>query len=239
MQDLSMATGTTESDRYEIYQLAQGKGFIHTPDGKFNIDRETYLEFNRLFAELRKEGIVPPANVTAGHKQYDPQLDLFMNGTILIQREYSAAFPTFESVHPGQFAMMPVPSAKGPGGFLLPSQFFTVSSESKYLDEAKTFIDWFVNDKVAGQTLQMVRGVPVSKPVLDDLMPSLGDDAKAQIDIINRIAQNANPFTSRPKGYGTWTDEWTKVSQAVAFEKMTPEEAYDELKKKWDEIIKL
>ncbi|WP_276358105.1 ABC transporter substrate-binding protein [Cohnella caldifontis] len=239
MADLSMATGTTESDKYEIYQLAKGKGFIHTPDGKFNIDRDTYLEFNKLFSDLRKEGVVPPANVTAGHKQYDPQLDLFMNGTILVQRDYSAGFPTFEGVHPGQYAMMPVPSAANPGGFMLPSQFFTVSKESKYLDEDKKFIEWFVNDKEAGQTLKLARGVPVSKPVLDDLAPSLDASAKAQIDIIDRIAPTANPFTSRPKGFGTWTDEWTRISQAVAFDKMAPEKAYDELKKKWDEIIKL
>jgi len=238
MMDLSMATGTTESDKYEIYQLAKGKGFIHTPDGKFNIDRDTYLEFNKLFSDLRKEGIVPPANVTAGHKQYDPQLDLFMNGTILVQREYSAAFPTFESVHPGQFTMSPVPSDSNPGGFLLPSQFFTVSEESAHLDEAKKFIDWFVNDKEAGQTLQLVRGVPVSKPVLDDLAPNLDTAAQAQIDIIDRVAMNANPFSSRPKGYGTWTDEWTRVSQAVAFDKLSPEEAFEELKRKWDEIIR-
>ncbi|MBB6734728.1 ABC transporter substrate-binding protein [Cohnella zeiphila] len=239
MMDLSMATGTTESDKYEIYQLAQGKGFIHTPDGKFNIDRDTYLAFNKLFADLRKEGVVPPADVTAGHKQYDPQLDLFMNGTILVQRDYSAGFPNFESVHPGQYAMAPVPSASNAGGFMLPSQFFTVSKASKHPDEAKKFIDWFVNDKEAGRTLTLARGVPVSKPVLDDLTPTLDSSAKAQIDIIDRVAPDANPFSSRPKGFGAWTDEWTKISQAVAFDKMTPEQAYDELKKKWDEIVKL
>ncbi|MCC3372010.1 ABC transporter substrate-binding protein [Cohnella sp. REN36] len=239
MMDLSMATGTTESDKYEIYQLAYGKGFIHTPDGKFNIDRDTYIQFNKLFADLRNEGIVPPANVTAGHKQNDPQLDLFMNGTILVQREYAAAFPNFESVHPGQFAMTLVPSASNAGGFMLPSQFFTVSQNSKYPDEARKFIEWFVNDKEAGRALTLARGVPVSKPVLDDLSQTLDATAQMQIDIIDRVATDANSFSSRPKGYGAWTDEWTKISQAVAFDKMAPEKAYDELKKKWDEIIKL
>jgi len=239
MSDLSMATGTTESDKYEIYQLAQGKGLIHTPDGKFNIDKETYIQFSRLFADLRKEGIVPPANITAGHKQYDPQLDLFMNGSVLVQREYSASFPTFESVHSGQYAMTRVPSASNSGGFILPSQFFTISKNSQSQDEAKAFIEWFVNDKEAGRALMLARGVPVAKPVLEDLQSSLDETAKAQIEIIDRIATDANPFSSRPKGYGAWTDEWTKISQAVAFDKMTPEKAYDELKKKWDEIIKL
>jgi len=239
MGDLSMATGTTESDKYEIYQLAQGKGFIHTPDGKFNIDKETYVQFNQLFADLRQEGVVPPANLTAGHKQYDPQLDLFMNGSILVQREYSAAYPTFESVHAGQYAMTRVPSASQTGGFMLPSQFFTVSKNTKSAEEAKSFIEWFVNDQEAGRALMLARGVPVAQPVLEDLQSSLDETAKAQIEIIDRIAPDANPFSSRPKGFGAWTDEWTKISQAVAFDKMTPEKAYDELKKKWDEIIKL
>ncbi|WP_165972411.1 ABC transporter substrate-binding protein [Paenibacillus piri] len=238
MQDLSIATGTSESDKYEMYQLAQGKGYIHTAEGKFNIDKDTYVAFNKLFADLRKEGIVPPADVTAGHKQYDPKLDNFLNGTILIQREYAAAFPAFDSVHPGQYAMTVVPHAKQSGAFLLPSQFFTISKDSKNSEAAIKFLDWFVNDKEAGKSLNLVRGVPVAKPVLDTLLPDLKDADKAQVDIINRTAPEANPFSSRPKGYGTWTDEWTKISQTVAFGKMTPEQGFDELKKKWDEIIK-
>ncbi|MFD0681127.1 MULTISPECIES: ABC transporter substrate-binding protein [unclassified Paenibacillus] len=238
MQDLSIATGTAESDKYEIYQLAQGKGFVHTADGKFNIDRDTYIAFNKLFADLRREGIVPPPDVTAGHKQYDPKLDNFLNGTVLVQRDYAAGFPAFDSVHPGQYAMTLVPYAKQSGAFLLPSQFFTVSKDSKSLDDAKKFVDWFVNDKEAGQTLNLVRGVPVSKPVMDVLLPALKESDKAQADIINRTMPQANAFSSRPKGYGTWTDEWMKISQAVGFGKMTPEQGYDELKKKWDELIK-
>jgi multiple sugar transport system substrate-binding protein len=238
MMDYSVASGTAESDKYETYQLAQGKGFIHTAEGKFNIDKETYIAFNKLFADLRKEGIVPPADVSAGHKQYDPKLDNFLNGTILIQRDYAAGFPAFESIHPGQYAMTVVPHAKQSGAFLLPSQFFTISKDSKNAEEAKKFLDWFVNDKEAGKSLSLVRGVPVSKPVLDTLLPDLKEGDKAQVDIINRTAPDSNMFASRPKGYGTWTDEWTKVSQAIGFGKTTPEQGFDELKKKWDEIVK-
>lgn len=239
MQDLSIATGTTESDKYEIYQLAKGKGFLHTPDGKFNIDKETYIEFNNLFADFRKEGIVPPADVSVGHKQYDPQLDLFINGTILIQRDYSASFGAFDSVKPGQFAMMPVPRAEQSGSFILPSQFFAISENSKNKEQAKAFVNWFVNDLEAGRTLNLVRGVPVSSPVLDDLAGSLDASSAAQVDIINRTSEVAQPFSSRPKGYGAWTDEWTKISQSVGFGKTAPEAAYDQLKRQWDEIIKL
>lgn len=239
LQDLSIATGTTESDKYEIYQLAKGKGFIHTPDGKFNIDRDTYIEFNNLFADLRKEGIVPPADVSAGHKQYDPQLDIFINGTVLLQREYSASFGAFESVKSGQFAMTLVPGAEEPGSFMLPSQFFAISENSNNKDQAKEFLNWFVNDVEVGRKLSLVRGVPVSSAVLDDLGDSLDVSSAAQVDIINRTAEVAQPFSSRPKGYGAWTDEWTKISQAVGFGKTTPEEAYDQLKKHWDEIVKL
>lgn len=239
MQDLSIATGTTESDKYEIYQLAYGKGFLHTPDGQFSIDKETYIQFNELFAQLRDEGIVPPADVTAGHKQYDPMLDNFLNGTILIQRDYAAGFPAFDSVNPGQYAMTLVPHALESGGFLLPSQFFTISKDTANLEAAKSLINWFINDLSAGQTLGLVRGVPVSSDVLKDLESSLSEADLAQVDIISKTAPEAQAFSSRPKGYGAWTDEWMKISQAVGFGRMTPEEGYDELKKKWDEIIKL
>lgn len=239
LQDLSIATGTTESDKYEIFQLAYGKGFLHTPDGQFSIDKDTYIAFNELFAELREEGIVPPADVTAGHKQYDPMLDNFLNGTVLVQRDYAAGFPAFDSVHPDQYAMTLVPHALQSGGFLLPSQFFTISKSTEHLEEAQSFIDWFVNDVTVGKVLDLVRGVPVSSIVLEELETSLSSSDLAQVEVIDKVAPEANAFSSRPKGYGAWTDEWTKISQAVGFGMMTPEEAYEELKKKWDEIIQL
>ena len=50
---------------YTAYQLSQGKGYPITVDGKFNVDKETYLAYLKKYAELRAEGIVPPPEISA------------------------------------------------------------------------------------------------------------------------------------------------------------------------------
>jgi multiple sugar transport system substrate-binding protein len=237
-EDMSVAVANGESSKYEIYQLSQGKGFLHTPDGKFNIDKDTFVEFENKFAELRKEGLVPPADVSVGHKQFDPQLDNLVNGNVLMIQSFSAVLSGYDGAKPGQFALAPVPSAKQSGGYLVPSQFFAVSNDSKNKEEAAKFISWFVNDEQAGDALKFVRGPQVAGNVLAALSPNLNDVEKAQVNIIDTVGKDANPFTSRPKGFSAWTDEYTKVSQQIAFGRSTPEEAYDLLKKKYDEIVK-
>ncbi|XID91582.1 ABC transporter substrate-binding protein [Paenibacillaceae bacterium WGS1546] len=238
LEDFSISTITQESDKYEIYQLSKGKGFLTTEDGKFNIDRDTFVEFNNLFEDLRKEGLVPPADVTVAHKAGDPKLDNFLNGTTLIKRDYAAAFPSYNSVNPGQYAITVVPHAEHSGAWLVPTQFFAVSADTKHPDEAKAYIDWFINDKDAGAALGLSRGVVVNKSVLETLQETLSDQDKAQIDIIDRTAPVANQFPGRPQGYGVWTDEYAKVSQALGFGQIDPEKAFDQLKQKWDEIVK-
>lgn len=237
LQDLSVSIAGNETDKYEIYQLAQGKGLLHTPDGKFNIDKDTFVKFNQLFAELRKDGIVPPIDVTVANKENDPKLDNLLNGTIMIQRGYAASIGAIDGVKPGQFGLMVTPKAVKSGSFLLPAQFFAVSKESKYPEEAKKFIDWFVNDVEAGKILGLSRGPQVSKKVSEALTSTYTDVEKQQIDLIQKTAPIANEFNSRPKGYGSFAGEYNKISQQIGFGKITPEQGFDELKKKWQETV--
>lgn len=235
--DFSISTVIGESDKYEVYQLSHGKGFIHTPEGKFNIDKETYIEFNKLFASLRKEGLVPTSDVSVSHKQNDPKLDNLLNDTLLVNRAYSPYLPGVDGVKPGQYALTEVPHAEQSGGFVLPSQFFAISAHSKHIEESKLFIDWFVNNVEAGKILGFVNGPQVSKKVLGAIISNVEKTDKAQSDLIGLMAADAHPFSSRPKGYGNWSIEYAKVSQEIGFDKITPEEGYENLKEKWEEII--
>ncbi|MCS7462125.1 extracellular solute-binding protein [Paenibacillus doosanensis] len=237
LQDMSVGVNQVEIDKYEIYQAAQGKGLANNAEGKFNIDKDTFVKFNELFAELRKEGIVPPIDVTVANKENDPKLDNLLNGTIMVQRGYAASLGAIDGVKPGEFGLMVAPSAKQSGSFLLPAQFFAVSKDSKYAEEAQKFIDWFINDQEAGKILGLSRGPQVSKKVSDALSPTYSDVEKQQVDLIEKAAPIASPFYSRPKGYGSFASEYNKISQQIGFGKITPEQGYDELKKKWEEIV--
>lgn len=237
LQDLSVSVSGNETDKYEIYQVAQGKGILHTADGKFNYDKDTFIQFNKLFAQLREEGVVPPLDVTVANKENDPKLDNLLNGTIMIQRGYAASLGAIDGVKPGQYGLMLTPSASKSGSYLLPAQFFAVSKDSKNVEEAKKFLDWFINDVEAGKILGLSRGPQVSKKVSQALSSSYTNVEKQQVDLIEKTAPVASEFYSRPKGYGNFVGEYNKISQQIGFGKLTPEQGYEEIRKKWKEII--
>ncbi|MGG4488289.1 ABC transporter substrate-binding protein [Metabacillus idriensis] len=223
---------------YEMYQLSKGKGHLTTENGKFNIDKETWMQWITIFNDLREKGVVTPAEVAVSEQEYDPKRDLLLNGTILFKQGFAAQFPSFDSVIPGNFALIKAPRDKEAGGYLKPSMFWSVSEHSSQKDEAKKFIDFFINDPEATAILGNTRGLPVSSIVLNELNSSFTDSDKAQLNMINETAPDAQPFNGGPKGWGNFIqNDYTQVGEELIFEKISPEEAYEEIKAKFAETV--
>lgn len=218
---------------YTGFQLAKGKGYPVTADGKFNVDKDTYIEYLTKFNELRKDGIVPPASISASDKEVDAKLDLMNNGNILLRRSFTSGFAVFDAVKPGAYTMIQMPRAAQSGGWLKPSQFFSVSKSSKHVEEAKKFLEWFVTSNEAGAILGTTRGVPVSRTVLEAMTPNMSPVDKMAIDVNNIVGKDAQPFNPGAKGWSNFTNkDFTDIGTQVMFEKITPTAAYDALVKK-------
>ncbi|MFD0696711.1 ABC transporter substrate-binding protein [Paenibacillus sp. GCM10027628] len=225
--------GTSDYTTYSAYQISQGKGYPITVDGKFNFDKETWLTYVKKYAELRAAGVIPPADIASTDKESDAKLDLMNNDNVLMKRTFAALFPGYEGVKPGAYSLVAQPKGAQSSGWLKPSMFWSVSADSKYAEESKKFIDWFVNDSEAADILTTTRGVPVSKKMLDYLTPKLTPADKLQIELIKNVAPDAQPFNPGAKGWSNYTaKDYKSIGEKVMFGKLTPEAAFDELVKK-------
>ena len=224
---------STILDIYGIYQLSKGKGYYVTDDGKFNIDKATWIDWQNCYADLRKEGVVPPPEVTVTDKELDLKMDLMANGTTMIRHMHAAQSGAVNGLLPNAVGMVTMPRDKEPGGWLKPSMFWSVSADSKYIEESKKFIDWFINNKEAADILGATRGAPVSKTILSYLVPKFNAADKMGIELINNTAKAPQSFHPDPKGWPNFRDKDYKViTEKVMFGKLTPEQAYDELVQK-------
>lgn len=224
-------------DMFGIYQMSKGKGYYVTDDGKFNMDKDTWLEFAKTYGQLRKEGVVPPAQVTVTDKELDPNLDLLAKGDVLVRRMHAAQSTALDSLKPGAMALVTMPRGDKGGGWLKPSMFWSVSKSSKHVEEAKKFIDWFINDKEVADILGTSRGVPVSKDVLAYIEPKLTAADKMGIDLIRDTIPIAQPFKADPKGWGTFRNkEYVSIVEKMQFGQITEEQAWDEIVKKAKEF---
>lgn len=228
---------TFDSAVYEMYQLSKGKGHLTTENGDFNIDKKTWKEWISIFEDLRKEGVASPAEMTVAEVEYDPKSDLLLNDSILIKQSFAAQFPSFDSVKPETYALVKAPKGTEAGGYLKPSMFWSVSESSKQKEEAKKFIDFFINDPEAAEILGVSRGLPVSSKILDSMSSGFTASDKAQLQMVNDTAPDAQPFNGGPQGWGDFQNNaYRQVGEQLMFGVLSQDEAYEELKNHYEEI---
>lgn len=215
---------------YNIYQLAQGKGDVFTADGRFNLDKATYIEFLNRTKEWRDTGIIPKADVSASNKEFDPAADLLVNETILLRPQFSAQASSIDSLKPGAYEMVTIPKAAESGGFLKPSMFWSVNEKAAHQEEVKKFVDWFINDEVAAQILGTSRGLPVNNNNLKLLEPEFSDADKMGAQVISdTAAANPQPFRAEPKGWSNFQADYGKVYEKFTFDVIDAEQTYAEV----------
>ncbi|CAM4325461.1 extracellular solute-binding protein [Paenibacillus alkaliterrae] len=220
-------------DMYSLYQMSKGKGYYVTDDGKFNIDKDTWLEWQNIFLKLREEGVVPPATLSVTDKELDPNLDLMAQGKVVIRGLHAAQSVALDTLKPGAMGMVTLPRGEHGAGWLKPSMFWSVASSSKYQIEAQKFIDWFINDQGAADILTTTRGVPVSKTVLDYMEPKLSPADIMGIDLIKNTAPIAQPFKTSPKGWSNFGGkDYGTIAEKLMFNQISPEQAWEEVVKK-------
>ncbi|MEK4854187.1 extracellular solute-binding protein [Paenibacillus sp. FSL H7-0756] len=216
---------------YSAYQYARGKGQVITDDGHFNVDEATYLDWTRKFEELRKEGLVPPADVNASDKENDPQMDLLAAGKVLFRYSFSNNLGTWDSIKPGAYALVTMPRAEEAGGWLKPSMYMAVSKNSKHAEEAKKFINWFVNDAEAAKITQTFRGLPANKDNAALLEANMSDLDKVGLALLRATEPDGQTWSAGAGGWTNFVDkDWVLVRDQLSFGKSTPEEAFKQLK---------
>ncbi|WP_372634424.1 ABC transporter substrate-binding protein [Cohnella sp.] len=216
---------------YSAYQYARGKGFVITDTGKFNIDKQVFLDWAYQWQDLRESGAVPPADVNASDKEFDPSADLMLKGIIMIRLSYSSSYGAWDSIKPGAYALVTMPRAEEAGGWLKPSMFFGISAASKHVEEAKSFVDWFINSEEAGAILGTSRGVPVNSTVADAVDSTFSVADQTGMILYNATLQDGQQWTPGASGWTNWIDkDWGLVRDELSFGKKSPEQAFDALR---------
>lgn len=213
---------------YQFYQTSKGLGPIFK-DGTFNLDKATWLEFNNIYADFQKQGIIPSADMQLASKENDPQTDTFATGRVILRGSSVGSASTVESLVPqgGEIAVNSYPLGSAGGGWAQSTIFFSVNADSKNIEQAKAFLKWFISDKEAGKALATTRGIPINDEVLQSIESNLTAGEKLGLELLDVAKPNALPFYPAPAGAEDFTATYKSEMEAVMFGQVTLEQAYE------------
>lgn len=203
-------------------------------------DDSMLADYFRMKQRLMEHGTTyPTPDVIASIK--DIQGDLIVQKKSAISWVNINQYVSLATAAARPLKVIPYPklTADGPSGMSIRSSMaFSMSSESKYKDEAAKFISYFVNDLDANSILQGERGVSIMSKVRDHL--SQGADPLVKetydyIDLVGKIASQKQPV--EPTGQMEIEDISKRVNEELAFGKTTPDEAAAKFRKEATAIL--
>jgi multiple sugar transport system substrate-binding protein len=128
------------------------------------------------------------------------------------------------------------PDSKG-GHYRKPSMFFSVSAQSKVIDQAVDYVNFFVKNPDAAKILDVERGIPESKAMREVVAAKLDAVGKIPLEYVAGLGDLAGKLPPPPPaGAGEGELTLRNISEQVAFGQLTPADGGKQLV---DEITRI
>jgi len=232
------ADGSGAEPLFENYVRQRGKA-LYTADSKIAFGADDASEWFDMWAKFREAQACVPPDVQALYKDTIDTAPLTL-GKAAIDYAHSNQFVGFQAVVKDKLTLSNYPLIKADskgGHYRKPSMFFSVSAQSKALDQAVDYVNFFVKNPDAAKVLDVERGIPESKAMRDVVAGMLDDTGKIPLNYVANLGDLAGPLPPPPpSGAGEGQTVLRQLAEQVAFGQVTPADAGKQLV---DEITRL
>lgn len=204
----------------------QDKTFYRDEAVAFN--QEDVEKWFDMWSNFRAAGIVPSSEASASMSETSPDVSLLVQGKVLMSLVWSNQMSGFQSAMQDELGVSLLPTAKDEkrsGLWIQPSQFMTISKESKHPKEAALFINFMVNDLEATKILGNDRGIPGSEEVRNMLSGDGSDMDKKIYEYFNTAAGVASSMDRELPNIGEFDGQLNNAAMSVGFDAKSSAEA--------------
>lgn len=200
---------------------------------KFTIKKEDIQDFLQFFVDLRESNAVAPIDISS--------MNDFSANSLLIQRvtafeiNFAGTFGRYQDQTTDDLQPVPLPVGEnGENGDLArPGLIFSVSKNSKHVNEATKFIEWFTTSPEAAKILKNCRGVlptDVQRATLLKSGAQLNDIDRKVMSVVDKILERDLKMAyAGPGGNGELGPIiLPEISQMIGFGQMSVEEGAEE-----------
>lgn len=189
--------------KWMIEYIARGYGetlYNEAGDG-FGFTDKTINKFKEFITEVKglvDQGVyVDPAVQVTWKANEDNDLVKGQNATTMTYSNFYVDYQKIlntnmenEGKDPQELGLVLLPNfedATEKPNYLKPSQFFSITRDSQYPEEAAKIISYFVTDLDCNKVLLAERGVPVTQEVRDGLKEVVDEQQAATFDFISEV----------------------------------------------------
>lgn len=232
------ADGSGGEPLFENYLRQRGKA-LYTADSKIAFAAEDAAEWFDMWAKFREAKACVTPDIQALYKDTIDTSPLTV-GKAACDYAHSNQFVGYQAMVKDKLMLSNYlrikPDSKG-GHYRKPSMFFSVSAQSKVIDQAVDYVNFFVKNPDAAKILDVERGIPESKAMREVVAGKLDETGKIPLEYVAGLGDLAGPLPPPPPtGAGEGQVVLRTISEQVAFGQLTPADAGKQLV---DEITRI
>lgn len=224
---LDQSGGDTPLD---FYLRQRGKS-LFTEDGQLGFDEDDLTAWFEMWAQLRDEAIVPPAEVTAEYESVDHADRLLTRGRVLVNFTPGNQVPRFQRHMESDTIEMrrypTYPEAQGEGEFV-EGAYISVAERTEYPRQAVTFLDWFMNTEEAISIFKTEHGAFGNKKMNEFIMPQLDPTYQHVVEFTQIASAYASPRIQFPQGSAEVLGFYGDAAEDIRFGQKTIDEAVED-----------
>jgi len=217
----------------KAYLMARDKQLFNVKQDPpaLGFERQDLVDWLTYWEELRKEGVTPPASVTAEQSGLPFEDQMFSKDQTAIALHTSNTLTNHEKYTKGALELRRLPNASddGPPADYYFSVTMAISANSEHPAEAAKLVNYFVNDPEVAKTYGGEFGPPASKKMRAVVREQQTSEQRKVTDFTDRMLKTGvTSDQAWPRG-GLQLNEslLARANEQVAFGRATPEQAAD------------
>jgi len=210
--------------------VAQRGTNLYSADGlKVVVPPEILAAYFNMLLDLQTNSGMTTPEIYSETVGATPEASLMGQGKSGMIAAYDNQFAAYSTAAGTNLVLLRLPGESEyvqAGATMNPSQYFSISSQSKNPKEAQIFVNWLVNSLTAGPILGTSRGMPINTDVRDAIEGSFTPIQQQQSDYMGRVLAHATgSYNPQPAGASIAQDLNKELEGKVLFKTETPDQA--------------
>ncbi|WNB84348.1 sugar ABC transporter substrate-binding protein [Cellulomonas sp. ATA003] len=223
-----------DEQMFIVFLRQHGEDLWSEDSSDIGFTAETVAEYYTLLETLRDSGGTPSAAAAVEAAGVGIERSAIGVGTGAMQISPVPNLGVLEDVVGHEIEVMLFPGeadAETTGIYTKPGIFWAIASSSPHPEEAAQLIDFLVNSPESARIMKFDRGVTPNKDVLEEIQSELSPTEQAVSEYFQRVSDlDPRPFPHQNADAGpVLVPANARLSQEVLFDRLTPEEAADQL----------